>query len=211
MHWIEKSVLEQLTHTAAARNSQLRPDGVESNLFQYHLKNLLKAGLVTKQADGQYALGPEGIAWADRFSGNLHAPRPQAKIMTALILNDDLGNTLFIQKARQPFIGKYVLPSGKVHVGEPLDAAARREAHEKVGLLDPPLIPRGIYHLRSSGEAGIDHLIFAYSGRLPASFAPSSSMLLAKPAEEPGDVFAPGTADICAEHQQQLFVQEIVF
>jgi ADP-ribose pyrophosphatase YjhB (NUDIX family) len=115
------------------RFSELRPDRVDSNLFQYHLKKLLTDGYVAKMPGG-YTLSGRGLYYADRHSGALKGERLQPKIIVVLIVRDSEGRALIIRKPRQPFLGSYHLPAGKVHDGENVETAARRELTEKTGL-----------------------------------------------------------------------------
>lgn len=138
MHWIRTHILEQLLYHETRRNRDLRPPGVESNLFQYHLSQLVKDGWVAKTPE-RYMLAPRGLAWADKYSGQLKDIRPQTKLVTIIGLRNEKGEYALIRKARQPFVGKWYMPSGKMRHGEPIVVAAHREAHEKLGLTDVPM------------------------------------------------------------------------
>ena len=52
-HHIQKSILKYLTKQQTARYSQMRPPKVDSNLYAYHLKSLLKTGFIIKNNKGQ--------------------------------------------------------------------------------------------------------------------------------------------------------------
>jgi len=133
MHNIQYSILVSLMTNKIRRFSELRPVRVDSNLFQYHLKKLVADGYVAK-VPGGYALSGRGLYYADRHSGALKAERSQPKIIVILVIRDSEGRTLILRKPRQPFLGSYHLPAGKVHDGETVEAAARRELAEKTGL-----------------------------------------------------------------------------
>lgn len=113
--------------------SELRVEDVESNLFQYHLKHLLGKKLVEK-CDGGYRLAPKGLYYADRFSPEYKGERPQPKLITVVVLKNKDGKILLQQKPRQPWLGDYHLPAGKIHTGETTDGAATRELEEKTGV-----------------------------------------------------------------------------
>lgn len=58
---------------------------------------------------------------------------------------------LLIQRAHEPFSGKWALPGGFVDENEPLAAAAARELREETGFSDLPLT-----QLRAFGDPGRD-------------------------------------------------------
>ena len=118
---------------ATRRFAELRAEGVESNLFQYHLRHLIEKKLVEKCDEG-YRLSPKGLYYADRFSPAYKGERPQPKLITVVVLKNKDGKVLLKQKLRQPWVGEYHLPAGKIHTGESTSEAATRELEEKTGI-----------------------------------------------------------------------------
>lgn len=53
--------------------------------------------------------------------------------VVAVIINDD-GNVLLTKRNVPPFRGEWVMPGGKIDVGEPIIKALQREVYEEVGL-----------------------------------------------------------------------------
>jgi len=149
------------------RFSELRPEGVESNLFQYHLKHTIKEGYVEK-VPGGYALSPKGLYFADRHSSQLRDIREQPKIITVLVIKNHEGKVLLQKKQRQPFVGSYHLPAGKIHEKESLIDAAKRELFEKTGINDIELIYAASAHARiyMAGELISDYIGFVFTGSL---------------------------------------------
>lgn len=160
MHHIQYSIIALLMKAGMKRFSELKPEGLESNLFQYHLKHTIKEGYVVK-VDGGYALSPKGLYFADRHSSLLKTIREQPKTITILVLQNNQGEVLMQQKSRQPFIGSYHLPAGKIHEGETVQGAAQRELVEKTGLTSVELIYRSTVHAHISQN---DTLISEYIG-----------------------------------------------
>ena len=113
-HHIQKHILKVLTYTEVARFRDMRPKGVDSNLYNYHLKLLIKEGLVSKGEAG-YTLSPQGMRFADHVSVEKYEYRQQPKLLTKLVYVNDKNEIILWPKYKQPYIGRWSLPSGKVH------------------------------------------------------------------------------------------------
>lgn len=152
MHWIQRHILELLIHNETKRFSELRAEGVESNLFQYHLRHIIKKGYVEK-VEGGYRLAPKGLSFADRYSALLKGERQQAKVISLAVIRDSCGRVMLKRKMRQPWLGQYHLPAGKVHDGEMVSSAVARETLEKTGFEIDDFEFRGSLHVQIySGE-----------------------------------------------------------
>lgn len=146
------------------RFSELRAEGVESNLFQYHLRHVIRKGLVEKSG-AAYRLAPAGLYYADRFSPEFKGERPQPKLITIVVVRNSEGQVLIQQKPRQPWLGKYHLPAGKIHTGESTNSAATRELEEKIGIRIENLFFRCLTHVQvfERGEIISDYFGFIFS------------------------------------------------
>jgi len=134
-HHIERSIIAYLMIHEHARFSDMRPPRVDTNLFTYHLKLLLKAGYITKEEAG-YTLSSKGLVYVDRVSIDKMRLRTQPKIITMLLVQDGYGKVLLQRRSKQPYINTWTLPYGKLHIDdESVLTAAAREADEKLGLV----------------------------------------------------------------------------
>ena len=59
-HHIQKSIVYDLAFAESLRFSDLKPDDMENKAFTYHLKKVMKSGLVEKLEDGHYSLTMKG-------------------------------------------------------------------------------------------------------------------------------------------------------
>lgn len=134
MHPVRKQILYQLITNPFLPFSKLKPKEIESNLFIYHLKQLISEGLVTKRPDGKYELTIEGINLADRLSLGNFRVRIQPKIITLIVCQNNKGEFLLYKRKKQPLLGFIGFPYGKIHLGENITQAAERELEEKTGL-----------------------------------------------------------------------------
>lgn len=103
----------------------LKPDGIEGNAFNYHLRSLKKAGLIENKGD-KYSLSPTGFLVSDGFSS------PAARLMMrpyahmAMLVTS--GNKILLYRAtRQPLKDIYGMPSGKMRYGDDLPTSIARE------------------------------------------------------------------------------------
>lgn len=55
-HHLQRKILHALVLQEKARFADIRPEGVDSNIFTYHLKQLIREKLVTKDEQGFYEL-----------------------------------------------------------------------------------------------------------------------------------------------------------
>lgn len=164
-HHIQKHILSVLLHQRVARFRDMRPVKTDTNLYSYHLTQLLKSGLVTKTGDG-YTLGTEGLIYADRLNAEKAFVRPQPKIVTMLVIQNSEGDVLVQKRNKQPYIDRWTLPYGKVHLDdESTLAGAQREAEEKLGLAHQPMRHAGDCYIRvtKDGEPVTTTLVHVFA------------------------------------------------
>lgn len=70
----------------------------------------------------------------------------------AVLVRD--GAALLVQRARPPAQGQWAIPGGKVHPGEPLQAAAERELLEETGVRARAGAPVHVFDLIERDAAG---------------------------------------------------------
>lgn len=147
-HHIQKHILDVLMYQKAARFRDLRPPRTDTNLFTYHLNNLVKMGMVNK-IDGGYTLSADGLAYVDRVSTEKKVIRSQPKIITMLVVQNSDGDILLQRRTKQPYIETWTLPYGKLHIEDTsVKSAARREAFEKLGLQNQAVEHAGDCYIR---------------------------------------------------------------
>lgn len=127
-HHIRKHILKELAYIKKARFRDLKPKNIDSNLYSYHLKEIIKDGYIEQTEDKKYRLSPMGLRYADHVSLETFEPRWQPKTMTVMYIENDQGEIVMWPKHKQPFIGRWSLPSGKMHYeDESIESAAKRE------------------------------------------------------------------------------------
>lgn len=174
-HRIQKHIMAHLMEHRRARFRDMRPPKTDTNLYSYHLKILMKQGYVVKSDEG-YGLGMRGAVYVDRVSSATVKLRPQPKIITMLVIQNDEGDVLVFKKKRQPFIGLWTLPYGKVHNDDlSVYDAARREIKEKlndVSIPDLKHVGDTYVHVVENGDVAISTLIHIFYGTTndPLSF-----------------------------------------
>ncbi|HET8671675.1 MAG TPA: NUDIX hydrolase [Candidatus Saccharimonadales bacterium] len=179
MHHIQRKILSLLMHAPALRYAQLRPMGIESNHFAYHLEQLIRGGLIAKQ-DKDYLLTSEGLALADRISHGDIAVRKQPHIVTTICVTNDKGEIALFRHTFQPYLQLVGFPQGRLHYDEDIQSAAVRELFEKTGLQGISLIHRGMayIHARKSGVDISRLMAHVFTGVVQGTPALSTAMPL---------------------------------
>lgn len=134
MHPIKKQILFQLSISSALPFSKLKPKQIESNLFMYHLKQLISDEIIQKNDQGLYELTLDGYILMSKTSRVNFRVREQPLIFNMIICQNSKGQYLLYKRLRQPFLGQISFPYGKLHLGEKIQPAAHRELEEKTGL-----------------------------------------------------------------------------
>lgn len=139
MHQIQNNVLRTLLFKEKLKFSQVNLDKISHDQFNFHLKSLIKNGLVIKDLAGFYSLTKQGKEYANRLdtdSSKVQVER-QAKVAVLVAAVRGSGKNkkyLVQQRLKQPFYGFYGFISGKIKWGETVFEAAQRELLEEANL-----------------------------------------------------------------------------
>ena len=166
-HHIQRDILKRLSENEWLRFSDLKSKEMESNIFMYHLHELIKRGYVQKRDRG-YSLGLNGLRYTDNIVSSVHfVPAQYPKPIAIVVLQNSKSELLMTHRLRQPYINTHMFLSGKQHFGEDPLPHAQRELLEKIGLTNIPLTRRGLADFRIRNVEGnvITHIIgHVYSG-----------------------------------------------
>lgn len=135
-HHIQREIIDRLMRAKHLRFKELKPEGMESNIFMYHLKQLIRQEFVAK-TDGGYTLAPKGLTYVDNLSSDSNKPKLQPKAICIIMVKDKTGKYLLAERKTQPFIGLHMLLSGKQRIDETIDQHIARELQEKLNVVLP--------------------------------------------------------------------------
>ncbi len=137
-HPARLSILEALkVSSGGLRYTDMRPGDIENDLYNYHLQQLVKQGLVLK-GQGKYILTAKGKEFLIELSpieesGELN----QFKLAAMCIVVREVGDgmeILYQYRTREPFLGELEIMAGGIKRGEPVIEAAKRRAFEEAGV-----------------------------------------------------------------------------
>ena len=136
---IQKTIVSRLKNADSLRYSDLRPANTDRDLFNYHLRELVSKGIVTKLPNRSgYTLSGRG----QQLVADVHHTSDQAnrlfKVNTVLIVTDQRPDGLYILQQRrtaQPDYGTIGIPGGTIVKAEPLLDGAARKLEGETGLI----------------------------------------------------------------------------
>lgn len=148
VHDAQTSILRELLfHTHAGYAELQKPTGLAGDHFNFHIVQLVKRGLVEKQARGKYQLTTAGKEYANKLDTESNTIERQPKVSVILVIwRDETKTELLMQeRLKNPYFGFWGYPTGKMRWGETIVAAARRELEEETNL-QADFAYHGIYH-----------------------------------------------------------------
>lgn len=159
MHPVKKQILLKLSTSTQINFTGLKPKNIESNLFLYHLKQLINDNIVQKNKNGKYELSKDGIILMSKTSRASFKVREQPLIFNMIVCKNKDNKYLLYKRLRQPFLGLISFPYGKLHVGETLLESAQREFKEKTGLEADLKFSGSVYKIIRK-DSLITHVLF---------------------------------------------------
>ncbi|HSX30790.1 MAG TPA: NUDIX domain-containing protein [Candidatus Saccharimonadales bacterium] len=168
---VQAGIIRQLFYRERLRFAQLNVDRVPSDQFSYHLRQLVKWGVVEKGADNQYSLTINGKDRALMLSPKHNSFIVQGFVAVRVVLSKiENGTEYFLLQKRTmvPYKGTYGTPGDKIMFGEDVVEAAVRAMRQQTGLAcDMEL--RGIRHIKDRFENKLrqDKYFFVFSATNP--------------------------------------------
>ena len=171
LHKAHVAIIHELLFRPDARFAELqKASQLQSDHFNFYLKQLLEDGLIVKNDAGAYHLTPKGKEFANRFDTDARTVERQPKVAVCLMVRRSDGKWLVQQRLKQPFYGYWGRPTGKIRWGETILQAAARELMEETGLT-ADLQFDSIYHKQDfnqqTGEMLEDKIFFVVACENP--------------------------------------------
>lgn len=134
-HYIQKDIVYTLAFSDGMRFGELKPDGLENKAFDYHLKKVVRAGLVEKTEDGLYRLTSEGKRVGISASRKQLDRLDQARstLLLAPRRASD-GAWLLMRRKAQPLIGLRGFMNARPTAEQEIVRTAEQVCREQTGL-----------------------------------------------------------------------------
>lgn len=207
MHYI----LDRLRFEQPLSYSQMLPRDIESSLFQYHLKALLKDELIQKTDRGIYELTQKGYAALEYMSVN-HDSVLMPKVITFTLLTQNKEYLLY-RKPKEPYRHLLELVGGKIHVGERAELAAQRDIKEKTNLdIEPPQFCGVANIIVRSQNYVLTHMIaYIFTAEITASTTELSEHIVWVHDIDNRDDLAPSTLPLiqAIQHEHRPFAIDL--
>lgn len=117
-----------------AKYSEIRPNNIENDLYNYHLQQLVKKAYIKK--DGHlYDLTTKGKKYISRLNA-VGEKKDFFKVsIIAVAFRNNYKEVLLQKRKRKPFYGDIATIAGKIQKGEKIVDAAKRKFEEETGLV----------------------------------------------------------------------------
>ena len=134
---IKHEILINLSLQQNATYSEIKPEGIENDLYNYHLQHLVKKGFIVKR-DKKYTLSDLGKKYIHAEQTlPFHKPIHETfKLGVLLVVIDTENKQILAQKRkRHPHYGSWGIIGGAVQPGEKIIDTARRVLQNETDLI----------------------------------------------------------------------------
>jgi len=143
---IRHKIFEQFIKKRRLRFSEIeKATGVKSNTLAYHLDNMAKEGILTKDED-EYLLTVHAERMIPFFSGKGIEVDVLPIVLAAIVQKNQI---LLMKRKKRPYLGYWALPGGKLKIDESIPECVVREVKEKTGLDSKFSHTASVIHSRS--------------------------------------------------------------
>lgn len=145
-HHIQKNIVYTLAFSDGMRFGELKPDDLENKAFDYHLKKVIKAGLVEKTNEGLYALTSEGkrVGKGALKKQTRMIDRAYSTLLLAIRRSDE-GSWLLMRRKSQPLIGLTGFMNASPVAADKITDTAAQVCREQTGLTGTFVVHGGGY------------------------------------------------------------------
>jgi ADP-ribose pyrophosphatase YjhB (NUDIX family) len=134
---IQVAVLRRLSKGEKFRFSEIKLRDIPSDHFSYHLRQLMRTGLIIKNLDGTYGLSVLGKNQTQLISPETNRYKEQGFVAIRLVLTKrEEGKEYFLlqERADIPYQGMLSTPGGKIPFGSTVEEAAKYYMDYETGL-----------------------------------------------------------------------------
>lgn len=215
MHWIQKHVLKLLSVNDDCSYTTLKPEGVDGNLFMYHLNQLINLGYVQK-TNKLYSLTGKGKKFVGKMSLVKGEPTAIPAITTMLYCKNKNGKYLLYRWNRQPYRNLIGLPFNRHRFGQFIDHTTKETLDYKTNLRGNLKYIGDVYLIISEKSEVAEHRLCHIFSIDNASGEICADGLTGEPfwgdiSEHPDNKIVPGTKEIIdiIENNKSPFFEEI--
>ena len=153
--------------------------GFPTDLGGYYIRRLVKSGSLTRSDRGIYTITYKGKQQlAGSYGREPIVIRPR---LCAMIVAEQDGKFVALQRTRQPFIGAIEWPAGAIMHGENVSVAAKRILLERLGVSGTPSFVGMFRRIDMYNNAVFDDKLFAlHTYKLPAAAMPQKEGFVGK-------------------------------
>lgn len=127
---VQQNIFKQFVGKKRLRFSEIEKAlEIKSNTLAYHLNNMVKNELLTKDED-DYLLTMQAEGMLPFITEGMD--KRVLPVVIAAIMNE--GKILLLKRKRRPYKGYWALPGGKLKLDESISECALREVKEETGL-----------------------------------------------------------------------------